>query len=69
MGVCKASLTPFMLINVISYPAPATVLVPLLSAGHKHCCVHQKASESGVPVALRQKFSSYHGLLQISHPY
>ena len=61
MGVYKASLTQFMLINVISYPAPATVLVPLLSAGYRHCCIRHKASEFGGPVALRQKFSSYHG--------
>ena len=27
-------LTQFMLVNVISYPAPATVLVPLLPPGH-----------------------------------
>ena len=31
--------------------------------------VCQDASQSVVPVAQRQKFLSYHGLLQISRPY
>ena len=37
--------------------------------GCTHYRVRQNASQSGFPVALRQKFSSYHGRLQISRPY
>ena len=56
-------------LRALHRPVNKTLMFLKNTQGCTHYRVRQNASQSGVPVALRQKFSSYHGRLQISRPY